>query len=59
MSKRLRIASWFLISGLGVEALSLLWNHPLAFVAFIVPGGVLILAGLGLYVWALLSRAPA
>jgi predicted membrane channel-forming protein YqfA (hemolysin III family) len=59
MSKRLRIAGICLISGLGVEALTLLWSHPLAFVSFIAPGGVLILAGVLLYVWALLARAPA
>jgi predicted membrane channel-forming protein YqfA (hemolysin III family) len=59
MSKSLKVAAILLVTGLAIEALTLLWNHPLAFVSFIVPGGVLILAGVLIYVWSLLSRGAA
>lgn len=58
MTGRLRWAGLLLVVGLVIEALSLLWSHPLAFVAFIAPGGVLITAGVLLYLWALLTRSP-
>lgn len=56
ISKKLRIAGIFVILGLVVEALSLLWNHPLSFLAFVSVGGVLLVFGVIIYLIALLSR---
>jgi len=54
VSKKLRTAGILIILSLVVQGLSLVWNHPLAFVAFLVVGGLLLLTGLGMYVWVLL-----
>ena len=56
LSRRFRIAGILIILGLVVESLSLLWNHPLSFVAFIGIGGLLLAAGIVLYLWSLTSQ---
>ncbi len=56
LAKRLRIAGILIIVGLVVEGLSLLWNHPLSFVAFLGVGGILLAAGMLLYLWTLVSH---
>ena len=55
LERRLQFASFLSILGLAVEAGSLLWSHPLAFLGFIFPGGALILAGILIYLYSLLS----
>jgi hypothetical protein len=57
ISKKLRISGILVIAGLLVEALSLVWNHPLSLVAFLGIGGLLLAAGILLYLWALVSPA--
>ena len=54
--KRLKIAGVFIVLGLIVEGLSLLWNHPLSFVAFLGIGGLLLTSGIVLYLWTLVSH---
>jgi hypothetical protein len=56
ISKKLRVAGIFIILGLLIEALSLLWNHPLSFLAFVSVGGALLVFGVLIYLLALLSR---
>jgi len=58
MTKNLRTAGILVIAGLIVEALSLVWNHPLSFVAFMGIGGLLMAAGILWYLWALVSYRP-
>lgn len=41
--------------GLIVQALSLLWNHPLSFIAFITVGGLLVAVGIVLYLLTLVN----
>lgn len=53
ISKRLRTSGILIILGLLVEALSLIWNHPLSFVAFLGIGGFLMFVGIIIYLWAL------
>lgn len=55
MEKKLRTAGILIIIGLVVEALSLAWNHPLSFVAFLAIGGFLMAIGILLYLWTLVS----
>lgn len=57
MSTKLRRAGILVIAGLIVEALSLVWNHPLSFVAFLGIGGLLLAAGIVLYLWVIVSTA--
>lgn len=53
ISKRLRLAGTLIILGLVVEGASLMWNHPLSFLAFIGVGGLLLFAGVVIYLIAL------
>jgi len=55
ISKRLRLAGLLIALGLVVEGLSLTWNHPLSFVAFLAIGGLLLLLGIVVYLTALVS----
>lgn len=59
ISRRLRIAGILVFLGLIVEALSLIWNHPLSFVAFVGIGGLLLFLGIVVYLTALVSPRPS
>ena len=54
---KLRQSGMLIIAGLLIEAMSLLWNHPLSFVAFIALGGLLLVAGVVIYLLALVAPA--
>jgi hypothetical protein len=54
ITKRVRIAGVFVLLGLVVEGLSLMWNHPLSFIAFLSIGGLLLAAGVVTYLMMLL-----
>lgn len=56
---RLRFAGTFIILGLIVQALSLLWNHPLSFIAFVILGGFFQVIGIGLYLLTLVNMADS
>lgn len=56
--RRLRVAGLLVLAGLAVEAVTLLWSHHLAFVLFLGIGGLLIVAGVLLYLWSLLRLGP-
>lgn len=51
---RLRVSGVLLLLGLLVEAGSLLWSHPTAFLAFVFVGGLLLAAGVLLFLYSLL-----
>jgi len=55
IAKRLRLAGTLIALGLVVEAVSLSWNHPLSFVAFLGIGGLLLFLGIVVYLAALVS----
>lgn len=57
MTARLRVSGILLILGLLVEWVSLLWETPLAFLLFAFVGGVLLLAGIALYLLSLVTAA--
>jgi predicted membrane channel-forming protein YqfA (hemolysin III family) len=46
---KLKIAGYLLLAGLAVEGITLNWSHPTSFLLFIILGGVLILAGIVVY----------
>lgn len=58
MSRVLRISGIALILGLAIEAVSLLFNHPLSFMGFMIVGGALLFAGVALYLFSLVQVAP-
>ena len=43
--RKLRIAGIFILISLIVEIISLVWNHPLSLMAFLIAGGLLLAAG--------------
>jgi hypothetical protein len=55
ISKKLRISSLRVLAGMLVEGLSLIWNNPLSFLAFLGFSGTLLAAGMLLYLWAPIS----
>ena len=57
MGRRLRISGIFVIFGLLVEALCLVWSRPIAFVVLVCIGGALIGVGVLLFLYSLVSAA--
>jgi hypothetical protein len=57
LERRLARAGFLTLSGVAVGAASLLWRHPLAFIAFASLGGGLVATGILIYLWAI--AAPA
>ena len=55
MEGRLRISGVLIVLGLLVEALSLIRIHPLAFLGFMFVGGGLLVAGIAIYLYSLVS----
>jgi len=58
IAARLRIAGTLVFLGLVVEALTLGWNNPIAFLVFMGIGGLLIFLGLVIYLLSLVSPVP-
>ena len=59
INARLRLSGSLIALGLLVQALSLLWNHPLSFIAFVTLGGLLVAGGIVLYLFTLASIPSA
>jgi hypothetical protein len=55
IARRLRLAGMFIIAGVLVQGLSLVWNYPLSFLAFIGIGGLMMFLGIVIYLAALVS----
>jgi hypothetical protein len=55
LEKPFRLAGMFLIAGLLVEAICLLWARPLAFILLVAVGGFLCAAGIVVYLYSLVS----
>jgi hypothetical protein len=59
IERRLQIAGSLLILGLLVEAISVLWTRPIAFVVFVGLGGVLFAFGILIYLYSLVRFKAA
>ena len=55
MTGRLRISGLLICIGLVIEAFTLTWNNPIAFLVFLGIGGLMIAAGILLYLLSLVS----
>jgi hypothetical protein len=55
IQKRVRVAAIFLFAGLLVELLTLLWSHPVAFLASAFIGMPLVGAGILIFLYSLVS----
>jgi hypothetical protein len=55
LQRKLKTAAYLLIAGLLVEAITLHWAHPASFLLFISLGGILIVAGIAIYLLAIVT----
>ncbi|HWC18129.1 MAG TPA: hypothetical protein VG498_14000 [Terriglobales bacterium] len=55
IAPRLRLAGILIALGLLVELFTLAWNNPIAFLVFLGLGGLLIFAGIVIYLLSLVS----
>jgi hypothetical protein len=55
INKKLRVSGALIALGLLVQALSLLWNHPLSFIAYVTIGGLFVAGGIVLYLFTLVN----
>jgi hypothetical protein len=56
VERRLALSGGLVGIGIIGQMLTLYWEHPLAFLAFLFVGSSLVLAGSLIYLWALLRR---
>jgi hypothetical protein len=56
IEQRIRWAGLLVITGLLVQLLTMSWSHPLAFMAFLMVGCPLILAGVLIYLVSLVTK---
>jgi hypothetical protein len=54
-----QLSGILLIVGLCIEAISLHWIHPIAFLAFFVIGGSFLGVGVLLFLYSIVSRPPS
>lgn len=59
LTRRLRLSGLLVALGLIVEAITLLWSHPTAFLVFLFVGGSLVAAGVLLYLFAIATVPSA
>jgi hypothetical protein len=59
LEKRRQIAGLFIVLGLVVEGLCLLWSTPIAFVIFVSIGGLSMFVGIVLFLYSLVSDLKA
>ena len=58
LARRLRLAGLLLGLGLLIEAATLFWPHPTAFLVFLFLGGALVAAGVLLYLFSIATYLP-
>ncbi len=54
-ARRLFISGWLIALGLVVVLATLFWNHPFSMTLFLCLGAVLVLAGMALFLWSVVS----
>jgi len=59
IERRLRRAGFLIAAGLIVQLATLVWVHPLAFIAFAVVSCPLIAAGIVLFLYSIVSHPPS
>ena len=57
--RRLVWAAWIVAAGLAIQAVSLLWSHPTAFLLFLVPGAVAVAVGVLAFLWEIATHPVA
>jgi predicted membrane channel-forming protein YqfA (hemolysin III family) len=59
LEKRRQVGGVFIVLGLVIEALCLIWSTPIAFVVFVAIGGLSMSVGIVLYLYSLVSDLKA
>ena len=59
LSRRLKLAGILVALGLIVEALTMFWRHPTAFLVFLFLGALLVVAGVLLYLLTIATYATS
>jgi hypothetical protein len=59
IEKRRQVAGVFIVLGLVIEALCLIWPTPIGFVIFVAIGGLLMFVGIVLFLYSLVSNPKA
>jgi len=59
VEKLRQVAGVFIVLGLVIEALCLIWSTPIAFVIFVAFGGLLMFAGIVLFLYSLVFNLEA
>jgi hypothetical protein len=59
LTRRLRLSGLLVGLGLAVEALTMAWSHPTAFLAFLLVGGTLVGVGVLLYLFSIATYPVA
>ena len=54
-ARRLLVSGWLIAAGLIVVLATLFWNHPVSMTVFLCLGAVLVLAGMSLFLWSVVS----
>jgi hypothetical protein len=55
LQSKLKMAAYLLIAGLALEGITLHWAHPASFLLFMTLGGILVLAGIAVYLIAIVT----
>jgi hypothetical protein len=55
LERRLRWCALLVLIGLVVEIVSLLWSRPMSFIVFVLAGGGAMAAGIGLFLYSIVS----
>ncbi len=55
LESRLRVCGILVFLGLVIDAISLWWSHPTAFLVFVFIGGSFVLLGILLYLYSLVA----
>jgi hypothetical protein len=55
LSRRLKLSGILVSVGLAVEAVTMAWSHPTAFLAFLLLGGTLVGLGVLMYLYSIVS----
>lgn len=53
VARRIRVSGIFILLGMGIEVVSLIWSHPTSFLVFVIFGGACLLLGLAAYLFSL------
>lgn len=59
LTRRLQVSGLLVGLGLAIEALTMAWSHPTAFLVFLFVGGTLVGAGVLLFLYAIVTHPAA